>query len=60
MERERIFDRNSKTRRRTVIRESAGDTASTCGIPCGILRALVEQWKWNEFGDSIRRMMPVG
>ena len=21
---------------------------------------LVEQWKWNEFGDSIRRMMPVG
>ncbi len=19
---------------------------------------LVEQWKWNEFGDSIRRMMP--
>ena len=21
---------------------------------------LIEQWKWNEFGDSIRRMMPVG
>ena len=19
---------------------------------------LVEQWKWNELGDSIRRMMP--
>lgn len=28
-----------KTRRRTVIRESAGDTASTCGNPCGVLRA---------------------
>ena len=39
MERERIFDRNSITRRRTVIRESAGNTASACGIPCGILRA---------------------
>lgn len=21
---------------------------------------LIEQWKWNEFGDSIRRMVPVG
>ena len=39
MERERIFDRNSITWRRTVIRESEGNTASACGIPCGILRA---------------------
>lgn len=34
-----FFDRNSKTRRRTVIRESAGNTASACGNPCGVLRA---------------------
>ena len=39
MERERILDRISIPLRRTSIRVSAGDTASTCGNPCGVLRA---------------------
>ena len=60
MERERIFDRNSKTRRRTVIRESAEIQLPLVASPVVSCERLVEQWKWNEFGDSIRRMMPVG
>lgn len=37
------------------IKEIAIPLATSPVISC---ERLVEQWKWNEFGDSIRRMMP--
>ena len=39
------------------LREIQLPSVATPVVSC---ERLVEQWKWNEFGDSIRRMMPVG
>ncbi len=61
MERERIFDRNSKKRGEERLSENLREIQlPPVATPVVSCERLVEQWKWNEFGDSIRRMMPVG
>lgn len=60
MERERILteiQKRGEERLSENLREIQLPLVASPVVSC---ERLVEQWKWNEFGDSIRRMMPVG
>lgn len=58
MERKRIFEELDQRNLEQVRQKIQSVEIPLMTTPIISCERLVEQWKWNEFGDRIRNLMP--